>query len=135
MRGFMDFLLGDSNDAKACLHNLRWLVVPMLNPDGVSSGRTRTNLEGVDLNRHHHDTSAPETQGLRAALQEEVLEGATPLAFIDIHSHSRRRGIFFITNGTEADNLVDCMAKRSPLLDAQGTSRPELRQQDEGVGR
>lgn len=135
MRGFMDFLMGGSKEAEACLRHIRWLVVPMLNPDGVVSGRTRTNLEGVDLNRHHHDAAAPETRGLRATLQEEVQQGAKPLAFVDIHSHSRRRGVFFITNGREADPLVSCMAARSPLLDEQGTSRPEVRQQDEGVGR
>mmetsp|Transcript_99150 Transcript_99150/g.180931 ORF Transcript_99150/g.180931 Transcript_99150/m.180931 type:complete len:1045 (+) Transcript_99150:5-3139(+) len=135
MRGFMDFLLGGSPESQACLRELRWLVVPMLNPDGVAAGRTRTNLEGVDLNRHHHDNNAPETRGLRVALQEEVRAGPIPLAFVDIHSHSRRRGIFFITNGHEADPLVACMAARTELLDGPGTSRPELRASDEGVGR
>jgi len=135
MRGFMDFLLGGGAEAEACLRNVRWFVVPMLNPDGVASGRTRTNLEGVDLNRHHHDNAAPETRGLRAALQDEVLRPQKPLAFIDIHSHSRRRGVFFITNSSEGDALVNCLAARSPLLDAPGTSRPDVRPQDEGVGR
>lgn len=89
----------------------------------------------MDLNRHHHDNAAPETRGLRQALLEEVKSGPAPLAFIDIHSHSRRRGVFFITNGHDSDALVECMAARTPLLDAQGTSRPEFRPQDEGVGR
>merc|ERR1712066_865252 len=95
MRGFLDFLLGGSSEAQACLRGVFWLVVPMLNPDGVAAGRTRTNLDGVDLNRHHHDDSAPETRGLRALLQETV-HGHTgqSFAFVDIHSHSRRRGVF-----------------------------------------
>jgi hypothetical protein len=134
-RGFMDFLLSGAAEAEGCLQRLRWLVVPMLNPDGVASGRTRTNLEGVDLNRHHHDSAAPETRGLRTVLLEEVRSGPEPLAFIDIHAHSRRRGVFFITNGHDSDALVESLAARTPLLDAQGTSRPELRAQDEGVGR
>merc|ERR1711948_110675 len=108
--------------------------VPMLNPDGVASGRTRTNLDGIDLNRHHHDDLAPETRGLRAALQEEACAGR-PLAFVDIHSHSRRRGIFAIANGRDGDPLVAAIAAHTELLDHVGTSRPEVRAQDEGVGR
>eukprot|EP00438_Fugacium_kawagutii_P023607 Skav205963 [mRNA] locus=scaffold442:454279:459915:+ [translate_table: standard] len=68
MRGVLDFLLNDP-EAYVCLENLAWLIVPMLNPDGVAAGRTRTNLDSVDLNRHHHDDAAAETKGLRAALQ------------------------------------------------------------------
>jgi hypothetical protein len=135
MRGFMDFLFGGAPEAEAALQRMRWLLVPMLNPDGVASGRTRTNLEGVDLNRHHHDNIAPETRGLRVALQEEVRLGPEPLAFVDIHSHSRRRGVFFIANGHDSDRLVDYLAARTSLLDAEGTNRLEVRPQDEGVGR
>lgn len=134
MRGAVDFLLGGSDEASVCLTGLRWFVVPMLNPDGVVLGRTRTNLDGVDLNRHHHDDSAPETRGLRGALQDEARR-SRPLAFVDIHSHSRRRGVFAIANGSDGDALVASIAARTPLLDLAGTSRPEVRPQDEGVGR
>lgn len=133
MRGVMDFLLSDP-EAQACLEQLAWLIVPMLNPDGVAAGRTRTNLESVDLNRHHHDDAAAETKGLRAALQAESQRGEL-LAFIDIHSHSKRRGIFAIANGNDADRLVSLLANRTPLLDLQGTNRTETRPQDVGVGR
>eukprot|EP00403_Amphidinium_massartii_P000613 CAMPEP_0178377288 /NCGR_PEP_ID=MMETSP0689_2-20121128/3842_1 /TAXON_ID=160604 /ORGANISM="Amphidinium massartii, Strain CS-259" /LENGTH=989 /DNA_ID=CAMNT_0019997339 /DNA_START=14 /DNA_END=2980 /DNA_ORIENTATION=+ len=135
MRGVLEFLLEGGTDAEPALSNLCWLLVPMLNPDGVSTGRTRTNLGGIDLNRHHHDESAPETMGLRAALQEESDSGSPLLVFIDIHSHSRRRGIFAITNSTDADPLVDKIAARTPLMDVPGTIRSEVRTQDQGVGR
>merc|ERR1712039_373011 len=134
MRGALDFLLGGCEESKLVLQGLRWFIVPMLNPDGVASGKTRTNLEGVDLNRHHHDDTAPETRGLKNALQEEVRSGE-PLVFVDIHSHSKRRGIFAITNKNEADPLVNCLAARTKLLDHAGTSRNELSAKDEGVGR
>lgn len=133
MRGVMDFLLNDP-EAQPCLEQLAWLIVPMLNPDGVAAGRTRTNLESVDLNRHHHDDAAAETKGLRAALQAESQRGEL-LAFIDIHSHSKRRGIFAIANGNDADRLVSLLASRTPLLDLPGTNRTETRPQDVGVGR
>eukprot|EP00435_Cladocopium_sp_Y103_P070076 s4_g34.t1 len=133
MRGVMDFLLSDP-EAQGCLEQLAWLIVPMLNPDGVAAGRTRTNLDSVDLNRHHHDDAAAETKGLRAALQAESQRGEL-LAFIDIHSHSKRRGIFAIANGNDADRLVSLLASRTPLLDLPGTNRTETRPQDVGVGR
>merc|ERR1711971_206485 len=134
MWGILDFLMEGGEDAAACFNGLRWLIVPMLNPDGVASGFTRTTLDGIDLNRHHHDDSAPETRGLRAALREEAHDGKA-FVFIDVHGHSRRRGVFAIANGNEGDQLVNCMAARTPLLDAPGTSRTEVRPQDEGVGR
>merc|ERR1740121_3386866 len=134
MKGFLDFLLGGCAEAQACLRGVFWLVVPMLNPDGVAAGRTRTNLDGVDLNRHHHDDSAPETRSLRAALQEEARTGQF-LAFVDIHSHSRRRGVFAIANGSDGDALVSRLGAKSDLIDIQGTQRSEVRPQDEGVGR
>lgn len=134
MRGALDFLLGGSEEAKRCFEGVRWVVVPMLNPDGVACGRTRTNLDGVDLNRHHHDDSAPETRGLRQLLQEEVRTGR-PLAFVDIHSHSRRRGVFAIANGSDGDPLIVGMGKYSRLLDVVGAARAEVKARDEGVGR
>lgn len=82
MEGFLDFLLGDSEDAQilrdtfvfkviALMYN--WhrslgvccnsflvfvgvtvlQVVPMLNPDGVIVGNYRCSLAGRDLNRHY----------------------------------------------------------------------------------
>ena len=47
----------------------------------------------------------------------------------------RRRGLFCIANGSDADRLVALLAKRTPLLDVLGTSRTEPRPQDVGVGR
>ena len=37
------------------LENFEVIVVPMVNPDGVIHGMSRTNMAGLDLNRHWGD--------------------------------------------------------------------------------
>lgn len=47
--GILDFLL--SGEAKQLLYLFNFQVVPMLNPDGVINGNSRTSMAGCDLNR------------------------------------------------------------------------------------
>lgn len=47
----MDFLLGDSEEAKKLRSEYIFKIVPMLNPDGVIIGNHRGALSGIDLNR------------------------------------------------------------------------------------
>lgn len=51
MRGILEFLTGESNDAKILRSLFIFKIVPMLNPDGVIYGNNRCSLSGVDLNR------------------------------------------------------------------------------------
>jgi len=55
MKGAIDFLTGNSLDAKILRDNFVFKVVPMLNPDGVVNGNYRCSLAGVDLNRVWND--------------------------------------------------------------------------------
>uniref|UniRef100_A0A8C0DWZ6 Peptidase M14 domain-containing protein n=1 Tax=Balaenoptera musculus TaxID=9771 RepID=A0A8C0DWZ6_BALMU len=48
--GFLDYILGDSSDAKLLRDTFIFKVVPMLNPDGVIVGNYRCSLAGWDLN-------------------------------------------------------------------------------------
>ena len=52
MKGIIDHLLGDTDVAKALRSRFYFVIVPMLNPDGVINGNYRTSLAGVDLNRY-----------------------------------------------------------------------------------
>lgn len=139
MRGACDFLLSDSGEeASACRSALSWVIVPMLNPDGVMLGNTRTNASGVDLNRRHHDDSAPETTMLRTTLSEMIysMGSGPPLAFVDMHGHSRRRGVFFMGNTGSSARLPCLLARRSPLFDLSGTVFYSTKgAKDAGVGR
>lgn len=47
----IDFLTGDSKEAKLLRSNYIFKIVPVLNPDGVAYGNYRCSLLGVDLNR------------------------------------------------------------------------------------
>jgi murein tripeptide amidase MpaA len=51
IQGVMDFLLGDSEEAKKLRSEYIFKIVPMLNPDGVIVGNHRGALSGIDLNR------------------------------------------------------------------------------------
>lgn len=72
MKGLLDFLLGDSADAKVhrrliafaplrssafffqlLRDNFIFKIIPMLNPDGVIVGNYRCSLAGRDLNRNY----------------------------------------------------------------------------------
>ncbi|CAH0721592.1 unnamed protein product, partial [Brenthis ino] len=53
MKGFMDFLTGDSNQARELREKFIFKLVPMLNPDGVIVGNNRCSLTGKDLNRQY----------------------------------------------------------------------------------
>ena len=53
----MEFLTSDHGIAKEVREKLVFKIVPMMNPDGVLLGNTRSTLVGADLNRSWHDIS------------------------------------------------------------------------------
>lgn len=55
MEGALDFILGPSQEAEYLRMTNNFIIIPMLNPDGVVHGNYRCNLFGVDLNRNWHN--------------------------------------------------------------------------------
>lgn len=51
MEGFLNFITGDSPEARSLRSKVVFKIVPMTNPDGVIVGNYRTSLSGNDLNR------------------------------------------------------------------------------------
>ena len=51
VKGCMDFLMGNSDEAKKLREIYLIKIVPMMNPDGVLVGNSRTSFAGCDLNR------------------------------------------------------------------------------------
>ncbi|KAG3249042.1 hypothetical protein PI124_g6288 [Phytophthora idaei] len=56
--GILDFLTGNSLEARFLRHHFVFKVVPMLNPDGVIHGNYRCSLAGTDLNRRWLNSSS-----------------------------------------------------------------------------
>ena len=51
VKGCMDFLMGNSDEAKKLREIYLFKIIPMMNPDGVLVGNSRTSFAGCDLNR------------------------------------------------------------------------------------
>eukprot|EP00811_Abedinium_folium_P012297 NODE_213_length_3388_cov_7.278136.p1 GENE.NODE_213_length_3388_cov_7.278136~~NODE_213_length_3388_cov_7.278136.p1 ORF type:complete len:607 (-),score=142.37 NODE_213_length_3388_cov_7.278136:1202-3022(-) len=93
MQGLLQFLCSPCEAARLLRDVCMWLVVPMLNPDGVIQGNYRCGLAGADLNREFlepHRRLHPTVWHLR-----ERMKGRRVDVYLDFHGHSKREGIFF----------------------------------------
>ena len=100
MQGCIDFLMGNSDEAKKLRDIYIIKVVPMMNPDGVLVGNSRTSFAGCDLNRRwlkpneiiHPEVYYTKEMILKLASQREI-------AFIcDFHGHFGAFNSFFYCN-------------------------------------
>ena len=85
------------------LKNTDFVIVPMLNPDGVVAGNFRTSLFGKDLNRlwkSKDTTLIPEIEMCRNIFTELVETYKKKLLlFMDYHGHSTRKNAFLLGPG------------------------------------
>lgn len=98
MQGFLDFILSSHYKAQELREKFVFLIVPMLNPDGVINGNNRTSLSGHDLNRNWRcpDPSRHPTIFYLKETTQNLVD-RTPhdvLMYIDLHGHSRQKGAF-----------------------------------------
>ncbi|XP_054548661.1 cytosolic carboxypeptidase 3 isoform X3 [Talpa occidentalis] len=96
MKGFLDYILGDSSDAQLLRDTFVFKVVPMLNPDGVIVGNYRCSLAGRDLNRSYTSVmkeSFPSVWYTRNMIRK-LMEKREVILYCDLHGHSRKENIF-----------------------------------------
>ncbi|KAB0799155.1 hypothetical protein PPYR_07035 [Photinus pyralis] len=96
MKGFLDFLTGDSGPAKELREKFIFKLVPMLNPDGVIVGNTRCSLTGKDLNRQYRTVIRETYPSIwyTKLLIKRMLEECGVAMYCDLHAHSRKHNIF-----------------------------------------
>ncbi|CAN0329557.1 unnamed protein product, partial [Hapterophycus canaliculatus] len=113
MRGMLDFITGDSAEARLLRSLFVFKIVPMLNPDGVAFGNNRCSLAGVDLNRQWKRPSRalhPTVFWLKQHIRQE--QGRKGVAmYIDLHGHSRKMNIFMY-GADEKRRGVSCPSAR-----------------------
>ncbi|KAK5639103.1 hypothetical protein RI129_011595 [Pyrocoelia pectoralis] len=100
VEGIINFLLNKENEqARRARELFIFKIIPMLNPDGVIMGNTRSGLNGNDLNRcwlKPHRYKCPEIYFTKKLLEyaKNVLRQPISL-YLDIHGHSRKKFFFF----------------------------------------
>lgn len=95
---FSETVLGDSDLAKRFREHFNVLIVPMMNPDGVTAGNWRFSNGLMDLNRDWGPFSQPETQAVKRAF-ERFARGEDRIAFF-LDFHSTQRNLLY----TQADS-------------------------------
>ncbi|XP_076753727.1 cytosolic carboxypeptidase 2 [Xylocopa sonorina] len=96
MKGIIDFLTGESNQARVLRERFVFKLVPMLNPDGVIIGNNRCSLSGKDLNRQYRTVmreSYPSVWHTKLMIRR-LLEECGVAIYCDLHAHSRKHNIF-----------------------------------------
>lgn len=96
MEGFANRLIEMSQE------EVLWILVPMINIDGVVIGNNRTGLLGYDFNRHwfiDKDTNRyhlfPEIVGIMRYFKKKHKDFSKKIKiFIDFHGHSSQSGVF-----------------------------------------
>lgn len=115
LRGCLDLLLADSEEARTLRRSFVFVVFPMLNPDGVAAGNGRTNSIGHDLNRcWEQPPPGSEVVPVRRALEVLCASPGGVLAYLDLHAHTRRHGAFTLSNPA-THTLPDLLAASEAL--------------------
>ncbi|KAJ8002956.1 hypothetical protein DPEC_G00164340 [Dallia pectoralis] len=118
MQGFLDFLLGESDDARLLRETFIFKVVPMLNPDGVVVGNYRCSLTGRDLNRNYKTLlrdSFPCVWHTRNMVKRLVAEREVVL-YCDFHGHSRKNNVFMYGCNNSDDTTQRLRERIFPLM-------------------
>ena len=95
VEGLVARLLMEDAAAKDFLERYCLWIMPMANKDGVARGRTRFNLQGMDLNRNWNKPPnrelAPENHALEEWLRAKIEEGKKPHLAIELHNDGNGR--------------------------------------------
>ena len=108
VKGCIDFLMGESEEAKKLREIYVFKIVPMMNPDGVLVGNSRTSFAGCDLNRRWskpNEIIHPEVYSVKQMITK--LSNQRKIAFIiDCHGHFGTFNSLFYCN--YKDNKRTC---------------------------
>ncbi|XP_076994796.1 cytosolic carboxypeptidase 3 isoform X6 [Tamandua tetradactyla] len=119
MKGFLDYILGDSSDAQLLRDTFIFKVVPMLNPDGVIVGNYRCSLAGRDLNRNYTSLlkeSFPSVWYTRNMIHR-LMEEREVILYCDLHGHSRKENIFMYgCDGRDRSKALYLQQRIFPLM-------------------
>ncbi len=110
--GLLRFIL-DKHDVRSRLlrDNFVFVLIPMLNPDGVYRGHYRLDTQGNNLNRFYKNPSFENQPTIYAARELFCnLHAQKKLFFYcDLHAHASKKGSFLIGNSMELKKTIEAM--------------------------
>ena len=116
--GIINFLLSDEKEAQTAREKFNYMIVPLMNPDGIFNGTSRYNMQMEDLNNIWlDDTRAqPEVTGVKNWIESWESNGNKLDLFIDLHNHTQfHKYNVFIFEDHSQDSLASIMNKYWPI--------------------
>ena len=127
LRGFLDFIVSDDEEAASLRRAAAFVVVPMLNPDGCALGNYRTDSLGQDLNRAWTAptrATEPTLEATKRLARRFAEDPAFELvAYVDCHAHTSSRRSFLFCNPPEDASDFEAWERAAALprlIDARG---------------
>lgn len=125
MEGFLRFISSKHPEAAMLRNKFIFKIVPMLNPDGVIVGNSRTSMSGNDLNRTYINPDREKHPEI-AALKELVWELQSSskgkvFLFVDMHGHFAKKGSFIYGPHFPMHNSLYAKSKVIPRLIGERT--------------
>ena len=100
IKGTIEFLMSESEEAKFLRDNFIFKIIPMINVDGVILGNSRTSIAGCDLNRRWKNPNEyfhPEIYYCKDLIKNLSLNNKIN-CIIDYHGHFGAFNSFFYCN-------------------------------------
>ncbi|KAK2494264.1 hypothetical protein MC885_014508, partial [Smutsia gigantea] len=119
MKGFLNYILGDSSDAQLLQDTFVFKVVPMLNPDGVIVGNYWCSLAGQDLNHTYTSLLKESFPSVWYTwnMIHRLMENREVILYCDRHGHSKKENIFMYgCDGSDRCKALYLQQRIFPLM-------------------
>ena len=121
VEGIVNTLLQHTDEVSEFLNNYVVYILPMANIDGVAHGKTRFNINGMDLNRNLTSPAdpvlTPENAAMELWLDKMIAKGLKPDLAIDFHN-DLNGNLNFAPSGKKSAIYVSHMKLLEKLLRA-----------------
>lgn len=103
--GFLNSFLNKTQEVQEFLNEHVLVMIPVLNPDGVVNGFTRSDLNGLNLNANYKlaDLNTPSIYALKKMIRYMNQRNGVDF-YLDFHSHFTKRAFFLFGNPIRQKN-------------------------------
>ncbi len=128
LESLIEHIIEDKDEA---LCNTIFYVVPIINPEGVDDGLSRTNRQGVNVENNYNHSDAltqAEPQAAKSLIRALKSSGLTPSICLNMHSQSTPKLTYWIHT---AESTSSAHNRQSSLLAALNIdTNPHFKWQD-----